>query len=268
MSREWRRPAAEGRRPTGSRGEGTLGGEPVRVQKLLSRAGVASRREAEELMRAGRVRVNGEVVSVPGAKVVPGKDVVEVDGTRVEVPGPRWVMLHKPPGTLTTTDDPRGRATVYDLLPAEVDELGLSYVGRLDLDTEGLLLLTNEGDVMNRLLHPGGEVEREYEVGVSGVPRPATLHRLEEGLDLHDGPARARVAELLRREDGGGVLRLVLTEGRKREVRRLCAAVGHPVRWLRRVRFGPVRLGDLPRGAWRDLTEEEMERLRNRAAGE
>lgn len=216
-------------------------------------------------MRAGRVRVNGTVVTTLGTRVVPGRDTVEVDGAEVEVPGPRWILLHKPAGRVTTTDDPRGRSTVYDLLPGEVRALGLSYVGRLDLDTEGLLLLTNEGDVMNRLLHPSGEVEREYEVGVSGVPGSAALGRLEEGVELDDGLARARRVRLLRREDGGAVVALVLTEGRNREVRRLCAAVGHPVRWLRRIRFGPVHLGDLSPGTWRDLTDDEIRRLRERA---
>lgn len=218
-------------------------------------------------MRAGRVRINGTVVTTLGTKVVPGSDRVEVDGERVELPEPRWIMLHKPSGVLTTRHDPRGRPTVYDLLPDAVKALGLSYVGRLDMDTEGLLLMSNEGDVMNRLLHPSGEVEREYEVGVSGAPAPRTLRGIEGGVELGDGPARARAARLLREETGGGVLRLVLTEGRNREVRRLCAAVGHPVRWLRRIRFGPVELGDLPPGAWRDLTGAEIERLRSRAAG-
>lgn len=217
-------------------------------------------------MRSGRVRVNGSVVTTLGTKVVPGRDLVELDGREVEVPGPRWILLNKPAGTVTTTRDPRGRPTVYDLLPPELEELGLSYVGRLDMDTEGLLLLTNEGNVMNRLLHPSGEVEREYEVGLKGVPEPATLRRLEEGVELGDGPARAREVGLIRPEPGGAILRMVLTEGRNREVRRLCAAVGHPVRRLRRVRFGPVRLGSLPPGGWRDLTADEVERLRERAA--
>lgn len=259
------RSEAPGRTPTSRGGQGTLGGRPVRVQKLLSRAGVASRRQAERLVRAGRVRINGRVSTTPGVKVVPGRDRVEVDGKPVVVPPARWILLNKPPGTLTTTHDPRGRPTVYELLPPEVKDLGLSYLGRLDRDTEGLLLLSNEGDVMHRLLHPSSEVEREYDVGVAGVPGPGVLKRLEAGVRLSDGPARARTAHLLREDGGSGVLRLVLTEGRKREVRRMCAAVGHRVRSLRRVRFGPVRLGDLASGAWRDLTGDEMDRLRERA---
>ena len=216
-------------------------------------------------MRQGRVRVNGAVVSTLGTKVVPGRDVVEVDGAPVRIPGARWIMLHKPSGTLTTARDPRGRPIVYDLLPPEIRELGLSYVGRLDEDTEGLLLLTNEGDVANRLLHPSGEVEREYEVGVRGIPEADVLRTLVRGVELDGGVAKARDARVVGRERAGGVLRLVLVEGRNREVRRLCEAVGNPVRWLRRVRFGTVRLGDLPMGAWRDLTPDELRRLRERA---
>jgi 23S rRNA pseudouridine2605 synthase len=234
------------------------------VQKLLSRAGVASRRDAEELMRRGRVRVNGVVVTTLGTRVVPGKDRVEVDGEPVRIPDVRWIMLHKPAGTLTTTRDPRGRRTVYDLLPPDLADLGLSYVGRLDADTEGLLLLTNDGDVANRLLHPSGEVEREYEVGVSGVPAAQDLRALLEGVELDDGPAAAREVSRIGTETAGSVLRMILVEGRKREVRRLCDAVGHPVRWLRRVRFGPVRLGDLPTASWRNLTSDEIRSLRER----
>lgn len=213
-------------------------------------------------MVQGRVKVNGEVVSTLGARVDPAADVVEVDGQQVGLPALRWVLFHKPPGSLTTTHDPQGRTTIFDLLPRELERL--TYVGRLDQDTEGLLLLSNDGDAIHRLLHPSFEVEREYEAGVQGVPEGATLRTLEAGVRLEDGPARVAEAALLAREDGGGVIRLVLLEGRKREVRRLCEAVGHPVRWLRRVRFGPVSLGDLPPGAWRDLTSREVAAIRER----
>jgi len=259
--REWGGPSLAS--PTSNSREVPTG-PPVRVQKLLSRAGVASRRGAEELMLRGRVRVNGVVVTTLGTRVVPGKDLVEVDGQPVRIPKLRWIMLHKPAGTLTTTRDPRGRPTVYDVLPSEVTDLGLAYVGRLDAGTEGLLLLTNEGDIANRLLHPSGEVEREYEVGVSGVPDAAAIRGLEKGVTLDDGLARAREATPIGREPFGSVLRIVLIEGRNREVRRLCEAVGHPVRWLRRVRFGPVELGDLRVGRWRDLRPDEVRRLRER----
>jgi 23S rRNA pseudouridine2605 synthase len=250
---------------SGEGGAGTLGGEPVRIQKYLSRAGVASRRASEELMLQGRVRVNGEVVTTLGSKVTPGRDRVEVDGARVRLPEARWIVLHKPAGTVTTADDPRGRTTVYDLLPPELRELGLTYVGRLDLETEGLLLLTNEGDLVHALLHPSGEVDREYRVGVRGEVAGSVPARLRSGVELEDGPARAAGAAVVGAERDGSVLELVLREGRNREVRRMCDAVGHPVRWLRRVRFGPIGLGDLPPGRWRDLTPDELDAVRKRA---
>lgn len=231
----------------------------MRLQKFLSRAGAASRREAEALMVQGRVRVNGDVVTTLGSKVDPARDVVELDGRRVELEAPRWVAFHKPPGVLTTRDDPEDRATVYDEVPPELRTL--KYVGRLDMDTEGLLLLSNQGDLMHRLLHPSSEVEREYEVQVVGVPTPQVLDRLTRGVELDDGPARAHAVEMVRRLGPGSVLRLVLVEGRKREVRRMLDAVGHPVRRLVRRRFGPIALGALEPGAWRDLTDDEVEAL-------
>lgn len=237
-------------------------GRGIRVQKLLSRAGVASRRKAEELMEAGRVRINGEVVTTLGVRVDPERDAVEVDGRAVTVPPPRWVLLHKPEGVLTTRKDPHGRRTVYDLLPEELGDL--RYVGRLDRDTEGLLLLTNQGEAIHRLLHPSWEVEREYEATVKGTPRAATVERLREGVELEDGPARADRVELLEPADDGARVRLVLREGRNREVRRLLAAVGHPVRRLARRRFGPVSLGPLPEGEWRELSDAEVRALLDR----
>jgi len=228
----------------------------VRIQKFLSRAGVASRRVAERWMEAGRVRVNGEVVTELGTRVDPDSDTVEVDGEVVTRPPPRWILLHKPRGYLTTRKDPRGRPIVYDLLPDRFR--GLRYVGRLDQDTEGLLLLTNEGDTLHRLLHPSYEVEREYRVTVEGHVDDSVLERLESGVPLQDGEARAVRARIHEEAGHGSILELVLREGRKREVRRMCEAVGHPVTHLERTRFGPVELGDLPPGEWRDLTEDEV----------
>ncbi len=218
-------------------------------------------------MLAGRVCVNGGVVTALGTRVVPGRDSVEVDGRPVVLPEARWVAFHKPPGVLCTRSDPHGGATIYDILPEDLS--GLRYVGRLDRDTEGLLLLTNEGDASHGLQHPSRGVEREYAAWVEGDPVPATLERLVRGVDLVDGPARAERATLVeRRGAGGACMSLVLTEGRKREVRRLLAAVGHPVVRLVRIRFGPIELGDLPSGRWRALTEEErrllVERSRDR----
>jgi 23S rRNA pseudouridine2605 synthase len=231
----------------------------VRLQKYLSRAGRASRREAERLILQGRVRVNGNVVLTLGSKVLPGRDKVELDGTVVEESRSRWIVFHKPPGVVTTRTDPQGRPTVYGLLPASMADL--RYVGRLDQPTEGLLLLTNEGDLLHRLTHPSFRVEREYRAWVKGVPPVSALRRLEGGVELEDGPARATRVRLVKPLKRGALLALVLQEGRKREVRRLLEAVGHPVTRLLRVRFGPVRLGDLPAGEWRELAVREVQAL-------
>lgn len=211
-------------------------------------------------MRQGRVKVNGAIVTELGTKVDPQRDRVELDGVLVTEEAPRWVLFHKPPGVLTTRTDPHGGRTVYDQLPEELS--GLSYVGRLDKDAEGLLLFTNDGDLAHRIQHPSGEVEREYWVEAAGVVEQKTLGSLTRGVTLDDGTARAKRARLL---DAGPVVShvvLVLTEGRKREVRRMMSEVGHPVMKLRRMRYGPVVLGDLPRGAWRDLSDDEVRALR------
>jgi 23S rRNA pseudouridine2605 synthase len=212
-------------------------------------------------MEQGRVRVNGEVVTSFATRVDPERDVIEVDGRPVTArQRVRWIAFHKPADAITTRTDKHAGRTVYDILPAELRPL--HYVGRLDKDTEGLLLLSNDGDVTHGLTHPSSEVEREYHAGVAGQPTQDVLARLTLGVELHDGPARAVRARRLADEPEGGVLALVLAEGRNREVRRLLEAVGHPVRWLRRVRFGPIRLGDLPRGEWRELGEDEVDALR------
>lgn len=239
-------------------------GERIRLQKFLSRAGVASRREAESLMAQGRVRVNAEVAVTPGTKVEPGRDRVELDGRLVRWDPIRWIALNKPRGTVTTRKDPRGRDTVYGLLPK--DARRLRYVGRLDRDTEGLLIFTNDGDASHALLHPSSEVPREYRALVRGVPGKDALSALSRGVELDDGPARAEQVRLLKEVRGGALLTLVLREGRKREVRRLLEAVGHPVRRLRRIRFGPLELGGLETGGWRELTPGEVRALR-RAGG-
>jgi 23S rRNA pseudouridine2605 synthase len=238
---------------------------PVRLHKLLAEAGVASRRAAERLIVAGRVRVNGVAVVELGAHADPDRDRIEVDGRplpRAETK--RYVLLHKPRGFLTTREDPRGRPRVFDLVP----ELGvrLHPVGRLDFDAEGLLLLTNDGALTFHLTHPRHGVRRVYHVLVEGNVEPGVLRALERGVVLEDGPARVERARRLGAERGLHWLELTLSEGRYREVKRLARAVGLVVQRLRRVAFGSLELGDLPEGQWRELTRTEVERLAHPAA--
>jgi 23S rRNA pseudouridine2605 synthase len=229
--------------------------DAVRLQKHLARAGVASRRAAEALIEAGRVRVNGEVVRELGTRIDAERDRIEVDGRAVVVGPVEWVALNKPPGFVCTRDDPRGRRTVYDLLPPALRSL--FTVGRLDADSEGLLLLTNDGDAANRLLHPRYGVRREYTAVVEGRPDSDTVARLERGVELEDGLARAEAVKLAT-TGAGATVTLTLTEGRKREVRRMLAAVGHPARSLRRVRYDGIVLGTLEPGEWRRLEPREI----------
>ena len=235
------------------------GNRAVRVQKYLSRAGVATRRQAERMIDAGRVAVNGRIIQEQGVRIVPGEDVVRLDDVVVEPAETRWVVFHKPPGTLSTRTDPHGGKTVYDVLPKWAK--GLRYVGRLDRDTTGLLLLTNDGDVAARFTHPRRRVEREYLVTVRGTLTAKSLRALKDGVELDDGMAKPKRVRRIGTEDGRTTLSLVLTEGRKREVRRMMKAVGHPVLALRRVRFGPFELAGLPEGAWREARPAEMEAM-------
>jgi len=239
-----------------------------RLQKALARAGLASRREADRWVAAGRVTVNGEPAT-PGTKVAPG-DRIALDGRELalgsEATGTRVLAYHKPEGEVSTRSDPQGRPTVFDRLPAP-DGGRWIQVGRLDLTTSGLLLLTTDGDLANALMHPSRGVAREYRVRVRGRPDAAALQRLRHGVPLEDGPAHFDSVETLPGRGANAQLRVVLREGRKREVRRLLEAVGHPVSRLLRVRYGPVQLPrDLKPGHWRELSGEEVADLR-RAAG-
>lgn len=233
---------------------------PVRLQKYLSRAGIASRRAAEGLILAGRVRLNGQPVTQLGVKLDPERDVVEVDGRRIRPDGRLWVAVHKPRGVVSTRKDPQGRGTVYDGLSPRFRRL--FHVGRLDLDSEGLMLLTNDGDAAHRLMHPRFGIERVYEVEVQGRPDEAQLARLTEGIQLEDGVARATAAERID-DDAASTsrLRLTLREGRKREVRRMMDAIGCPVRRLIRLRYGPIQLGNLRPGRSRVLGRDEVGRI-------
>jgi 23S rRNA pseudouridine2605 synthase len=231
-----------------------------RLQRLLARAGYGSRRAVEELIVDGRVTVNGRV-AILGDRADPVEDEVRVDGGAVNLdPNVRYYALHKPRGVVTTMHDPQGRSDIRGFLPAEGPRV--FPVGRLDRDSEGLLLLTNDGDLANALMHPRFGVEKEYLAEVDGVPTARHAARLRRGLELEDGPARAKEARVTARAGGRGAVRVVMTEGRKREVRRLLAAVDLPVTRLVRLRVGPVRLGRLAPGAVRELTSDEVVALR------
>jgi pseudouridine synthase len=240
-----------------------------RLQKILSTAGVASRRTAEELIRQGRVSVNGRTVTELGTKADPAADEIKVDGRRVKAARTlRYLLLHKPRGYVTTRRDPQKRQTVMDLLPGVREYV--YPVGRLDYDSEGLLLLTNDGDLAAALTHPRHEVEREYRAVVAGVPDQRALERLARGVVL-DGrrtaPASVRLAAGDRdRSARSAVLILTIREGRNRQVRRMCEAVGHPVQRLTRVRIGPLRDDRLRPGQVRDLTPAEVRALKKAVA--
>lgn len=240
-----------------------------RLQKILAAAGIASRRAAEEMILEGRVTVNGNVVTELGSKADPAVDHVKVDGKRVRsAPGHRYILMNKPRGVVVTRDDPQRRTTVYTLLGTRVSE-PVVPVGRLDFDSEGLLLLTNDGALANRIAHPSGGCMKEYEVKVSGVPTPTKIARLQRGIVL-DGvktaPATVTLTETTPEKDGVGGnawLRVVLGEGRSRQVRRMLEAVGHRVSKLRRVAIGPIRDAKIPSGGFRDLSAAELEALRS-----
>jgi len=232
--------------------------EGIRLQKVLAQAGLGSRRTCDELIDARRVRVNGDIAR-PGQRVDPEVDVIEVDGAQIGVrEGLVHLLLNKPAGVITTADDPQGRATVVDLVPAEPR---VFPVGRLDADSEGLLLLTNDGDLAHRLTHPSFGVEKEYLVEVEGTPARGALRQLRQGVELEDGmTAPAKVAQVDDR-----VLRITIHEGRNRQVRRMCEAVGHPVRRLVRTRIGPLAERNLAPGEWRELTQDEVRALERAA---
>ena len=257
---------------------GSLG---IRLQKILSQAGIASRRAAEKLIEEGRVTVNGRTVREMGVKADPTADDIRVDGRRLRPPERyRYILLNKPVGVVTTRSDPQRRQTVMDLV-AGVREY-IYPVGRLDYDSEGLLLLTNDGDLAARLTHPRHEVERTYEAYVAGTPDDEAIEKLRRGIPL-DGrrttPADVRLLsrrrpthrgapdEVGRRaapeKRGNAVLLIMIREGRNRQVRRICEAVGHPVRKLRRLRIGPITDRLLRPGEWRELTRDEVQKLKS-----
>jgi 23S rRNA pseudouridine2605 synthase len=227
----------------------------MRIQRALARAGVSSRRRAEELIAAGRVTVNGTVART-GQSVDPARDRITVDGKVIAAPAAAtWVVLHKPAGVVTTADDPEGRKTVFSLVPATP---GLTYVGRLDYMTEGVLLLTTDGIAAHKLTHPSTEIERTYRALVRGNG-PAAVRAARQGVELDDGMVYPRDVEAHNVSRGLWELDLTISEGRTREIRRLCEALGLGVERLVRTRFGPVNLGKLPPGETRNLTRAERE---------
>ncbi|WP_420846357.1 pseudouridine synthase [Nocardioides daejeonensis] len=233
----------------------------IRLQKLLAQSGVASRRKCEELMLAGSVEVDGEIVTRLGTKVDPRTAVIRVDGKRLPPISPHvYLVLNKPRGVVSTMSDPQGRPTLSDFVADRPERL--FHVGRLDTDTTGLLLLTNDGEFAHRMAHPSYEVDKTYVAEVDGEVFPQVLKRLRAGVTLEDGPvqvSKVRVVETGRgAAQGRSIVELVIHEGRNRIVRRLLAEVGHPVRRLTRTRFGPVRLDRLPTGELRELTSEEL----------
>ena len=238
-----------------------------RLARYLARAGVASRRHAEELIAAGRVQVNGETVMTQGTRVSPEQDAVTVDGRPVRKPDQNvYILLHKPAGYVTTARDPQRRPTVLDLLPGELRRLRVYPVGRLDIDTSGLLLLTNDGDFAQRMTHPRYAMEKHYEALVAGHPPESALERLRGGVTFREESGRMHQAapadvRVLRQAGANCWLALTIHEGRKRQVRRMLATLGHPVLELRRVGIGPLPLGNIPVGRWRYLTEKEVKAL-------
>lgn len=252
---------------------------PMRLQRFLARAGVASRRGSENLMTAGRVRVNGVVVTELGSKVDPAVDHVTVDGREVRLAQkPAYIMLNKPAGYLTTMSDPHGRACVASLVPVQRYP-GLFPVGRLDRDTTGILLFTTNGDAAQQMLHPSKHVTKHYVALVDGMPKPRELERLRRGVMLDDGPAQPAQVKILGPDDAlfasvardtslgdACVVGLTIREGRKHQVKRMFAAVGHKVLRLHRDSFGPLVLSGCDEGSWRMLTPDEVTDIERLAA--
>lgn len=233
----------------------------IRLQKLLAKSGVASRRKCEELMLEGMVEVDGEVVTRLGTKVDPATAVIRVNGKRLPpITANVYLVLNKPRGVVSTMSDPEGRRNLGDVVADRPERL--FHVGRLDTDTTGLILLTNDGDFAHKMAHPSFEIDKTYVAEVEGEVFPKVLKRLREGVVLEDGPVevkRVKVVEAGRgNAEGRSIVELVIHEGRNRIVRRLLAEVGHPVRRLTRTQFGPVKLGRLPSGQMRELTTEEL----------
>ncbi|MDO8393397.1 MAG: pseudouridine synthase [Dietzia sp.] len=238
-------------------------GSPVRLQKILAQAGIASRRASEDLIARGRVEVNGKIVREMGVKVDPTTAVIRVDGTRIVLDDDLvYLALNKPRGYHTTMSDDMGRPCVGDLVADRVDAgQRLFHVGRLDADTEGLLLVTNDGEFSHRLMHPSYEVSKTYMATVTGVVGKGVGKKLREGIELEDGPAKVDQFAIVDVHEGRSLVKVVLHEGRKHIVRRILDEVGYPVESLVRIRFGAVALGDQRAGSFRKLNRKEVSDL-------
>ena len=232
--------------------------EGIRLQKVLAQAGVASRRAAEDLIFRGRVEVNGSVVKEQGRRVDPVHDVIRVDGARIPPQAQHlYVVMNKPRGVVSTMEDPHGRPALQEFVVAFTEER-LFHVGRLDAETEGLLILTNDGEFSQRMMHPSFEVPKVYLAEITGVITEASLKNLRKGITLEDGPVLPDKVELIQRGADRSLVRVTLHEGRNRIVRRMFDEIGQPVRQLSRIAIGPVRLGELKPGTLRELTREEL----------
>ena len=231
----------------------------MRLAKYLSHAGIASRRQAEELIKQGRIKLNGCVVQKVATEVEPGLDRIEFDGQLVEAEEPVYILLHKPAGFISSVFDPQGRPTVLDLV-ADIQQR-IYPVGRLDYDTEGLLLLTNDGQFTNLVIHPRYQIEKTYQARVKGVPTEKDLRRLREGVELDDGITSPAEVQMLEQDKRTSLLAITIHEGRKRQVKRMCMAVGHPVVHLKRIGLESLTLEGLTSGEYRFRSKGDVDRL-------
>lgn len=251
------------RRRPGKRTPRTNDQPGERLQKILAAAGLASRREAEELILEGRVEVDGVVVTELGTRVEVDNQTIHVDGEALPQPKRIYLAVNKPTGVVCTARDPAGRPRVIDMLPPDTGRV--FTVGRLDMESEGLILATNDGELANKLTHPKHGVEKTYEVQVAGRPNVEVIGKLRKGMYLAEGYAHPVKVRIKGHRKNSTILEMVLDEGRNREIRRMLARVGHKVQRLSRIAVGPVRLGEMPRGAIRKLTPEEVRKLRDYA---
>lgn len=237
---------------------------PMRLARMIALSTELSRRAAEKAISEGKILVNGKAVTTPATVVNPLTDRVVMDGRLLEVKAKRnYILFHKPRGFLVTKSDPQGRPTIWEHLEIWKDKL--NSIGRLDFDSEGLLILTDDGDFLNMLTHPRHEIWKVYTVRVKGEPAPADLNRLKEGVDLEDGKTLPAKVKRIDKGDENAVLEIGIREGRNRQVRRMCEAIGFPVTRLRRVSVGPVKLARIKPGQWRHLRPDEVEELKKQA---